>query len=160
MIRKFVKPLIVIPFLLLAVITFNITYFTLNNGSVVNDTCVSVLRTHDFNNHFNSIETVKLVMSPDQTGYISLSGSMSSNNKTTTLFREIRFKYDKENDDIYKLFDIETVKHSRDNTPDILVDSFFFSTRHEKARYMTVSKITNAYAIGNLHSPVFLCVVK
>lgn len=158
--NRLFRPLIVIPCLLLTVMLFNITYLTLHKGSILNDTCVSVLRTQEFNSHFMSTETATLVMNPDHSGYIAFSGSMKSNDKIMTLFREIRFTYEKESDDIYKISDIETVKHLRDNAPDTLVDSVFFSTSHEKARYMTVSKIMNAYVIGNLHSPVFMCVVK
>lgn len=55
---------------------------------------------------------------------------------------------------------ISTVKHAADNTSDAIMDALFFSISKEKVRYMTVDRINNAYVIGNLHSPVFMCVVK
>lgn len=154
------KPTILLPLLVLIMIVCNTVYFSLNRGGILNDACVSVLRTQEFTSNFISNETVTLVMNPDRSGYISFSGNMLLNGNATTLFRDIKFNYQKESDDIYKLYNIQTIKHSRDNAPDALVDSIFFSTSHEKARYMTVNKIKNSYVIGNLHSPVFMCVVK
>lgn len=151
---------ILLPCLVLLLIACNFIYFTLNRGEVFNDSCVAVLRTEEQNSGFNSTETLTLVLNPDKSGYIAFSGDINNHGKMMTLYRELRFKYEKESDDIYKMTNIETVKHSRDNAPDALVDSVFFSTQHEKARYMTLGKINNSYVIGNLHSPVFICVVK
>lgn len=150
----------VLPFIVVLVIASNLLYFTLNRGKVLDDTCVSVLRTEDKTVEFYSTETTTLVVNPDNTGYIAFSGHIISHGKSMTLFRELRFTYQQESDGIYKLSNIETVKHTRDNTPDALFDSVFFSIRHEKARYMTVRKVMNSYVIGNLYSPVFICVVK
>lgn len=151
---------ILLPCLVLLLIACNFIYFTLNRGEVFNDSCVAVLRTEEKNSEFNSTETLTLVLNPDKSGYIAFSGDINNHGKMMTLYRELRFKYEKESDDIYKMTNIETVKHSRDNAPDALVDSVFFSTQHEKARYMTLGKFKNSYVIGNLHSPVFICVVK
>ncbi|MFP2826046.1 FidL-like protein [Citrobacter braakii] len=157
---KIKNPSFFLPCLVFLLVVCNFLYFTLNRGKVLNDTCVSVLRTEEKTIDFHSTETTTLVLNPDNSGYIAFSGNISNNGRVMTLLRELRFKYVKESDNIYKMEKIETIKHSRDNTPDALVDSVFFSTRHEKARYMTVSKIMNAYVIGNLYSPVFICVVK
>lgn len=151
---------VILSFLVLLLIACNFIYFTLNQGEVFNDTCVSVLRTEEQKSGFLSTETATLVLKPDNNGYIAFSGDISNHGNVMTLLRELRFKYEKESDDIYKMTNIETVKHSRDNAPDALIDSVFFSTLHEKARYMTLGKIKNSYVIGNLHSPVFICVVK
>lgn len=77
-----------------------------------------------------------------------------------TFFRDIRFNYQKEGDGIYRIFNITTIKYPSDDSPDALIDSVFFSTSHENERFMNLTKIKNAYVIGNLHSPVFMCVVK
>ncbi|WP_334755839.1 FidL-like protein [Enterobacter quasiroggenkampii] len=154
------KQKILLPCLVLILIACNYIYFILNRGEFFNDSCVSVMRTEEQTSGFISTETVTLVLNPDKSGYIAFSGDINNHGKMMTLYRELRFKYEKESDDIYKMTNIETVKHSRDNAPDALVDSVLFSTQHEKARYMTLGKIKNSYVIGNLHSPVFICVVK
>lgn len=157
---KFRKINLLLVLLVLMVIVFNFFYFTFNRGEVLNDSCVSVFRIEDHTNELHSIETAKLVFNPDKSGYIALSGNVSEYGKVMTLSRDLNFKYEKENKNIYKMTNIETVKHSKDNVPDALFNSMFLSTQHEKARYMTVDKIMNSYVIGNLHSPVFICVVK
>lgn len=157
---KIKKTITILSFIILLISIINIINLVLNSGGGLNFTCVSVLRTQDFTNDFISNETVTLVMKPDRSGYISFSGEISYKNKTTNFSRDIRYNYEKESGELYRFYDIITVKHPRDNTPDELVDSIFFSTSHDKARHMTASKIQNAYIIGNLHSPVFMCVVK
>lgn len=146
--------------LVVLLIASNILFFTSNQGEIFNDTCVSVLRTEERISGFHSTETIRLVLNTDNSGYIAFSGNINLHEKVMTLYREFRFTYEKESNGLYRLSNIETVKHSSDNAPDTLIDSVFFSTHHEKARYMTLGKIMNSYIIGNLHSPVFICVVK
>lgn len=138
----------------------NVLFFSYDRGTILNDTCVSVFKIQEFNNEFSTIATSKLVMKSDKSGYVAFSGNASYEGKSMILSRDIRFKYEKESNDIYRIFDYETVKYSSDNTPDTLMDSVFFSTRSQKPRYIIVSKIMNAYVIGNLYSPIFMCVVK
>ncbi|KFK93399.1 hypothetical protein IV04_17190 [Serratia sp. Ag1] len=157
---KLKRPVFYLPALIIFIILCNILYFSYDRGAILNDSCVSVLRMQEFTTGFSSTETLTLVVNPNKSGYIALSGNVFYQGKPMILFREIRFRYEKETHDIYKLYDIETVKNSRDNTPDSLIESVFFSTKHQKPRYMIVRKIMNAYVIGNLHSPVFMCVVK
>lgn len=146
--------------LVILLLACNVLYFTSNQGENFNDTCVSVLRTEERISGFHSTETIRLVLNADNSGYIAFSGNINLHEKVMTLYREFRFTYEKESNGLYKLSNIETVKHSSDNAPDTLIDSVFFSTHNDKARYMTLGKIMNAYIIGNLHSPVFICVVK
>lgn len=148
-------------FLIIALsILVNLLYFYLNKGNSLNSSCISVLRTHEYANNFASTETATLVMNPNRKGYISFSGKILYEKKTMTFFRDIRFNYQKEGDGIYRIFNITTIKYPSDDSPDALIDSVFFSTSHENERFMNLTKIKNAYVIGNLHSPVFMCVVK
>lgn len=146
--------------LLILVIACNLLYFTVYRGKVLNDSCVSVMRTEEYTSGFYSTVTTTLVLNTDNSGYIAFSGDISNHGKTMTLLRELMFKYEKVSNSIYKMSNIETVKYPIDSAPDALVDSMFFSTQHGNARYMTVGKINNSYIIGNLHSPIFICVVK
>ncbi|HHU0636855.1 TPA: FidL-like protein [Enterobacter hormaechei subsp. xiangfangensis] len=154
------KPLVLLLLIMLLSVLGNAIYFYLNRGDRLDVSCVSVLRTHEYAIGFKSTETATLVMSPNHSGYISFSGKVFYENKTMQFFREIRFNYHKEGDGNYKIFDINTFKHPSDNAPDALIDSVFFSTSQEKSRFMNLTKIYNAYVIGNLHSPVFMCIVK
>ena len=139
---------------------FNTLYFISVRGEVIKSSCFSVLRTSDESKHFRSALSLTLVMNPNMRGYISFSGDISLEEKKMVLSREINFSYKKDSDGIYKLYDFKTSKRLRDTAPDTIVDHFLFSSTHEKARLMTLSKIQNTFLIGNLHSPVFMCIKK
>lgn len=145
---------------LIVVVLINVILFTQKKAEVISDRCTTVLDTQDMSTEFSSRLNLVLVLRPEGTGYIDMSGNVNFQSRDYVAFREIKFSYEREEDDIFKMTHMELIKHASDSVPDKLMDSVFFSMSHEKARYMTVNRIHNAYIIGNLHSPVFMCVVK
>ncbi|EHF4936930.1 FidL-like protein [Enterobacter hormaechei] len=157
---KNISVIAIIAFVGLVVIAVDVLLLGQKRKETLNDSCTSVFDTRDSAAGFQTQVNAVLVMNPNETAYIDLSGIAEYKNQKFVLSREIKFKYDKEGEDIYRLTDMGQVKHASDNAPDNLIDSVFFSMNHEKERFMTVKKIKNAYVVGNLHSPVFMCVVK
>lgn len=157
---KNISVVAIIAFVGLAVIAVDVLLLGQKRKETLNDSCTSVLDAHNSAAGFQTLVNAVLVMNPNETAYIDLSGFVEYKTQKFVLAREIKFKYDKEGEDIYRLTDMGLVKHASDNAPDNLIDSVFFSMNHEKERFMTVKRIKNAYIVGNLHSPVFMCVVK
>lgn len=157
---KHLSVISVIAFVALAVIVLDILFLGQKRKETLNDSCTAVFDTHDTASDFQTLVNAVMVMNPNESAFIDLSGIVEHRNQKYVLSREIKFKYDKEGEDIYRMTDLSMVKHGSDTAPDSLLDSIFFSINHENARFMTVKRIKNAYIIGNLHSPVFMCVVK
>ncbi|MFZ5177137.1 hypothetical protein ACOY5X_12565 [Enterobacter kobei] len=160
MINFLKKKIIAIPLLVFSVIIFNGIYFHTVRGMAINSSCFSVLRGEEFAMKFNHAESITLVLNPDRRGYVSFSGNVSYEGKNNVLQRDILFQYEKESSGVYKLYDVKTVKHFRDTTPDILVEQFILDTHRDKTIRMTFVRTGNALVVGNLHSPVFMCVIK
>ncbi|MGG6196332.1 FidL-like protein [Pantoea allii] len=129
-------------------------------SEVFSGTCTSVFSMENFSSSFTSSVDATIVFRSDKSAYIAFSGQLDADNRTMILSRDMHLRYEKDSRNVYQMNHISTVKHAADNTSDALMDTFFFSISKEKVRYMTVDRINNAYVIGNLHSPVFMCVVK
>ncbi|MBS6004100.1 MAG: hypothetical protein KIC48_16555 [Citrobacter sp.] len=135
-------------------------YLNQKRKEVLNANCTAVMEYHDAMSGFSSEINVVLVLSPQEYGYIDMSGQVTYEGRGNTLNRKIKFAYEKEVDDIYMISGLTLIKQTSDTAPDGLMDRIFFTISHEKERNMTVKRVSNAYVIGNLHSPVFMCVVK
>ncbi|WP_434638748.1 FidL-like protein [Klebsiella sp. I138] len=157
--NKKIKYVFVAVFLL---VTLAVIFSILQKRSseVFSDTCTSVFSMENLSSSFTSSVDTMIVFRRDKSAYIAFSGQLNADNRTMILSRDIHFHYEKDSRNVYQMNHISTVKHAADNTSDAIMDALFFSISKEKVRYMTVDRINNAYVIGNLHSPVFMCVVK
>lgn len=159
---KIKKTPFIITLLAILGLVISIVLFFLNQKrkEVHDDHCTAVMEFHDTESGFSAGMNVVLVLNPKEYGYIDMSGHVTYKGNYYTLSREIKFTYENEGNNIYKLSELTQIKQTSDTTPDRLMDSIFFSMSHEKARNMTLKRIRNAYVVGNLHSPVFMCVIK
>lgn len=139
---------------------FDTVFLNQKRKGLLNENCTAFLEFHDTPSGFSARINIFLVMRNQKYGYIDMSGHVTHKGENYTLSREIKFIYKDESPDIYEISRLTLIKQASDTTPNELMDSIFFSMNYEMARHMTVRRIRNAYVIGNLHSPVFMCVVK
>lgn len=135
-------------------------YLTHKAHNVLNVECNSTFEIK--NNHAQLTMPVNgtLVIRADATGLIELTGFAMIGGSSYKLSRGLTFKYEQDNEGIYKLTNISEVIHAGDQVKNEFLNSNFFSFNTENSRNMSLVKINNAFIIGNLHSPVFMCVVK
>lgn len=127
---------------------------------VLNVNCSSVLQYYDTKSGFSAEMNLVLVLSPQEYGYIDMSGYVKHNENTSIISRKIKFAYEREADETYKISGLILVKQTSDNTPDEIMDRVFFTISHQNERNFNLRRVSNAYVIGNLHSPIYMCVVK
>lgn len=145
--------------LIAIMVIMDINYIEKRRKDLLNDSCTTVLEFHSLRSDFAAYLNTVLVLRPDETGYMDMTGRVETTGNHYVTSRTIKFSYLSEGDNIYYLEDMSTDKYASDNTPDNLMNSVFFSIS-KKGRYMTLEKINNGYIVGNLHSPVLICVAK
>ncbi|WP_274242169.1 MULTISPECIES: FidL-like protein [unclassified Enterobacter] len=157
---KYLTAVSIITIVILAVLIVDLALLGQKRKETLNDKCTAVFEIHDTATGFWTVINAVLVMNPNDTAYIDLSGTVEHKQQKFVLSRQISFTYDKEGEDIYRLTGLGLSKHAQDNAPDPLIDRLLFSLNNERERFMTIKRVKNAYVAGNLHSPVFMCVVK
>ncbi len=110
-------------------------------------------RTFDFDG------TVVVRFRPDETGYIWLMGSASQAAKTTTVAREISFRYrSKDEKGIYAVTVASHNRAARDDTPDALIEQNISGPQGATSSYVVRRANANTYSIGGIYSPIVMCV--
>ena len=104
--------------------------------------------------------TATLILRRNATGVIQMSGVFYSNDSNFRVLRNISFDYSKENSGLYNISNIRLSKSNYDNVDDDFMANNFFSAGTGKERFMSVLKVKNTLIVGNVHSPVFICVLK
>lgn len=153
-----IKMMIIVIFLL--IISIDFTYLNYKASTTLNEECSTTFEYR--NNHVGLIMPVNgtMVLRPNSTGMIELSGVVELNGSTYKLGRSITFEYERESDSIFRLKNMGLEIYAIDNLNNNFMDTNFFSIGGEYSRRMTLSIINNAFIIGNLLSPVFMCVIK
>jgi len=116
-------------------------YFTQENRSI------------DYNLNMNFFFNLKW----DGTGMASMDGDVIYKGVYYHLRRDVLFRYEHEKDDIYQLYDAEIFKTGRDNVPDGIMRSNFYSVAADSGRFFTITRIKNAWLIGALTGPGMMC---
>lgn len=157
-IKKNIKKIAVISLFL--VIVFDVIYFKSKVDDSLNEECSTTFVYK--NNRAGLAMPVNgtLILKSNATGLIELSGIVSLRGSPHRLARVISFDYERENASVFKLTDMMLEKHSGDDLDNDFLDANFFSMKNEPSRHMILTKVDNAFIIGNLHSPVFMCVIK
>lgn len=144
----------------LLIITASIIFLlTTVNPNRYNSQCTTYFEYR--NNSRNSALpiTATLVLRKNATGFLEMSGFFYLDGERLTVSRNINFNYSKENAVLYKISNIKSEKTKTDNVDDDFISTFFFSSGTGRERFMSVLKERNTLIIGNVHSPVFICVL-
>ena len=149
--------------LLAAFIVVSTTVWLVNihkkdNPTLSND-CSAVFAMQDKAARFAARLNIYLNMRDDSTGYLDMAGTLNSDGVEYTTARAWRFNYRLQNGNTLHLTNIAMDKRAADNAPDDVVDKLIFSTDPSSARYVKIAVLNNAWVIGNLYSPQFMCVI-
>ncbi|UWM63221.1 hypothetical protein [Enterobacter sp. CP102] len=122
--------------------------------------CTTVFSVNNKELKFSSSLNGFFAFRPNGTGYSELAGNATSGDFNHVISRGVTFDYEKQSSNTYILKSLKLVKHTSDTADDDLMDRAFFSMSNEPYRYMSLYKIKNGFIMGNLHSPVLVCVTK
>ncbi|MFZ5325460.1 hypothetical protein ACOY6L_19535 [Enterobacter roggenkampii] len=158
---KITKIKIVVVLILLGIIAI-ISNFYINSQKLtfINGDCATNIIMRDRTSHFYLNANVYINLRKNNTGYLDMSGNVNSNDKSYTIARSWRFDYSLSNNDTLYLTEFKMDKRAADNSPDILVNQQIFNTYPNKERYLKIGTINNTWAIGNLYSSLFLCILR
>jgi len=112
------------------------------------------------NPDFAAKVNVFLQLQKNERGLFDITGKADVDGENFDIARTYHFNYEKQSGSVYHLTDITTSRRNYENVDDVLMNSLFFSTTQEDGRYLRMTKMENSYVIGNLHSPVFICIVR
>ena len=135
----------------------NINY---RNIKYLDNDCSTSLIMRDRINGFYIKTNIYIDFSKDSTGYLDMSGNISINDEVYTIARSWRFEYEFTSKDTLYLTDFKMDKRAVDNSPDDLVNKQVFNTFSNQGRYLKIGNMNGAWSIGNLYSPVFLCILR
>ncbi|HGM5490593.1 TPA: FidL-like protein [Serratia fonticola] len=111
-------------------------------------------------NNFIIDATVIFLFKNNGKGFLSMDGEVISNGHNYNLRREYYFDYQHDSRNIYRLTKINKISSLRDNTPDGIMEKYFYTTMRPSGVLLTISPLENIkglYAIGTIYSPTFLC---
>ncbi|EBP0972724.1 hypothetical protein LB58_18785 [Salmonella enterica] len=145
----------------IAVRATGITDLTFDNGISID--CVSTISMPELPHGTKFNGSVYVQIHTDGSGEVDFSGVITETGELgvgkKNVQRTISFEYEMVNSDTVRLSEARLSKKSTDTIPDdFFTKSIYDSTEPEKR--MHVSKLQNAYLIGNVFSPSLLCVSK
>lgn len=121
--------------------------------------CSAVLKIRDNAAGFHAQLNLFLHLKKNNTGYLDLSGNTFSHDQSYNTARSYNFNIQKQSGSIYHLTNIKLSKRTADNTVDEIMNKLIFSFDSVDGRYVRITRIDDAYVVGNLYSPVFICVI-
>ena len=125
----------------------------------LNNDCSAAFAMRDKAAHFTASLNLYLNMRDDNSGYLDMTGTVNSNGIDYTTARAWRFGYRLQSGNTLHLTEIAMDKRAADNAPDDVIDKLIFSTDPSTGRYVKIATLNNAWVIGNLYSPQFVCVI-
>lgn len=108
---------------------------------------------------FTAKVNVFLQLQKDGRGFFDITGKADVDGENFDIARTYHFNYEKQRSSVYHLTEITASHRNYENVNNTLMNSLFFSTAQENGRYLRMTKMENSYVIGNLHSPLFVCIV-
>lgn len=125
--------------------------------------CVSTISMPElpYSSKFNG--SIYLQIHTDGSGEVDFSGIVTKNGEhgveKLNVQRTISFHYEKIEPDTVRLSEARLSKKSNDSISDDFFKKIIYDSS-EKEKRMHISKLQNAYLIGNVFSPSLLCVSK
>lgn len=114
---------------------------------------------YNFNNNNSEIHLdMYLVMSKEHIAHLSVLGLVKDNGLNHMISRYYTFNYEKLSERRYKLKNITLSKHISDNANSIMIPSSLFDLDTNSTAVINVTKLMNGYVIGDLYSPIFICI--
>lgn len=92
-------------------------------------------------------------------GYIDMSGKLNAVN-SGIIARSYKFRYNFHSENMIHLSQIQQTKRAADNADENLMKKMILSIDTKPGLYVKVTKLLNSYVIGNVYSPLFICVIK
>jgi len=130
------------------------------NYSTLDNDCSAAVSIRDKSANFSARLNIYLSLHNDNTGYLDVVGKISEAGVSYTTARSWRFNYALQNGNTAYLTRLTMDKRAADDSPDGLVDRLIFSTDAGSGRYVKIAVLNNAWVIGNLYSPQFLCLIR
>lgn len=110
---------------------------------------------------FNFEGTVLLRFKPDATGYLWLLGNAKHQDAHYNVSREVNFRYKpKDINGIYTVTFLARRVPLNDNTPNALIERNITGPVNTEMSYVIRRTNKNTYSIGNIYSPIIMCVDK
>lgn len=144
---------------LLIITASTIFLLTTVNPNRFNAQCTTSFEYRNNSRNLTLPITATLVLRKNATGFLEMSGFFHLNGEHLTVSRNIKFDYSKINASLFKITNIKSEKDKADNVDDDFLSTVFFSIGTGRERFMSVLNEKNTLIIGNVHSPVFICVI-
>ena len=156
--KKIITSLVVV--LTLAVIAaLGIIAVQKNRQTVFGNDCSATFSMRDKSSNFAANLNVYLNLRTNNTGYVDMTGTVNSKGSGYTAARAYGFEYTLQNGNTLPLTTILLNKRAADTADDNLMDRLIFSIDSSSGRYVKITALNNAWTIGNLYSPLFVCVI-
>lgn len=121
--------------------------------------CSATLSMHDKSARFATNLNIYLNMRENGTGYLDMTGTTNSGGVDARAARSYSFNYALQSGNTLHLTNIVLDKRAADTANDGLMDKLIFSIDSHTGRYVKIAAFNNAWTIGNLYSPLFVCVI-
>ncbi|HKS35484.1 MAG TPA: hypothetical protein VJS14_17325 [Enterobacteriaceae bacterium] len=121
--------------------------------------CSATLSMSDKSARFAAKLNIYLNMRGDGTGYLDMTGTTNSGEVDERAARSYSFDYALQSGNTLHLTNIVLDKRAADTANDGLVDKLIFSIDSRTGRYVKIATFNNVWTIGNLYSPLFVCVI-
>lgn len=121
--------------------------------------CSATLAMRDKSANFAANLNIYLNMREDRTGYLDMTGTVNSGGVDERAARSYSFDYVLQSGNTLHLTNIVLDKRTADTANDGLMDKLIFSIDSRTGRYVKIAAFNNAWTIGNLYSPLFVCVI-
>ena len=100
---------------------------------------------------------ISIALAGNGSGFMTLDGIVQKNDVETRLSRDVTFSWDRINNSMIQLHDVKFFHIWRDNTPDELIEAFFYSLRESATPVMTINKLNNDFVVGTPRGPSYIC---
>ncbi len=106
----------------------------------------------------NITSSVYLIIGQKNYASFDITGSLQYKEQFYKVSRKYTFNYRRIGDKNFQLTNISLSKRAADDASDIQMEHLIFNYSSNSEKIMQVTKIMNAYVIGNAYSPLFICI--
>lgn len=150
---------LVVALVLVIIASLGIVALQNTRQAVFNNNCSATFSMRDRASNFAINLNVYLNMQTNHTGYVDMTGTVNSNGSDYRAARSYGFEYTLQNGNTLHLTNIVLNKRAADTADDNMMDRLIFSIDSNTGRYVKIAALNNAWTIGNLYSPLFVCVI-
>lgn len=95
----------------------------------------------------------------DSDGFLSLSGMVEWQGVEYPVSRLVNVKYKSNDGNYVSIYTVNSTSLSQDKSPANIIETFFMGNTSQPLRFFKIKKIfKNAYLVGNVNSPLMICV--